>query len=358
METFLGTMTDNMRRLYMDIMASVKNIPYEAYVYMFGEEGNEDIEWIIGFVNYITLEYIKYSYDYSDPEYPLNHFVDYSNDSERMLQSRIAQYVMKHKKREFERLGIEREQIDKKYSNMDMDTMEKKLSGYRLTEMNFFEHQNIHDLELIKAVVEKRIVSAKKISNDRFIHIFQQYDSFVEDLIERSQKSDEDMVFASLALFTLEWHYPVEMFYLISCIIEDEEIEDYEFLKHVLLFLCSHIKVESQFAGWATTDSRMVKERMILIQFFLDKRHDLYMKQEMFDMIREYIVFGTYYKEVITSTEDGLYKDWFREESNMEDWASFFRAYDIFEIWQKKEWTRKRIQKMRKLFEITLDFNM
>lgn len=41
METFLGTMTDNMRRLYMDIMESVKNIPYEAYVYMFGKETKE-----------------------------------------------------------------------------------------------------------------------------------------------------------------------------------------------------------------------------------------------------------------------------------------------------------------------------
>ena len=41
MEAFLETMTDNMRRLYMDIMASVKNIPYEAYVYMFGEETKE-----------------------------------------------------------------------------------------------------------------------------------------------------------------------------------------------------------------------------------------------------------------------------------------------------------------------------
>ena len=41
MEAFLGTMTDNMRRLYMDIMASVKNISYEAYVYMFGKETKE-----------------------------------------------------------------------------------------------------------------------------------------------------------------------------------------------------------------------------------------------------------------------------------------------------------------------------
>lgn len=55
--------------------------------------------------------------------------------------------------------------------------------------------------------------------------MFEQYDKLVESLIERSKLSDKDMVFASLALFTLEWHYPLEMFYELSCLMEEEEID-------------------------------------------------------------------------------------------------------------------------------------
>ena len=69
------------------------------------------------------------------------------------------------------------------------------------------------------------ITSSKKVSNTHFQEMFEQYDSFVEDLIERSKRSDADMVFASLALFTLEWHYPIETFYVLSCFMEDEGID-------------------------------------------------------------------------------------------------------------------------------------
>jgi hypothetical protein len=52
--------------------------------------------------------------------------------------------------------------------------------------------------------------------------------------------------------------------------------------------------------------------------------------------------------------EEEPYKEWFRKESSMADWASFLNYYDIFSIWQKKEWTRARIQNMRYLFDLVL----
>ena len=74
----------------------------------------------------------------------------------------------------------------------------------------------------------------------------------------------------------------------------------------------------------------------------------------MRDLIKEVIVLGVHYKELIESMDGDLYKDWFRKESSIEDWASFFRVYDIFSIWEKKEWTRQRIQNMRYLFDLIL----
>ena len=347
-------LTEKMEMLLTDIIACLGHLPIEQRGYIFGFEGEEDMAWVANVANYIALECIKYSYDHDDPEYPLRHFLENVNDdSERMLQSRIMKYVLDHKKKEIQDCDV-KFPPDHKFAVTDMNGIDKKLQGYRLTAMNFFEHQNIHDMDLIKAIVERRIVSSKKISNDRFQEMFKQYDDFVETLIERSKKSDEDMVFASLALFTLEWHYPIETFYYLSQIMEKEELQTVD--REALGLICGRVAVQSQFGGgWVTNDSRMVKERMMVLPYLFGRETDDFVRDTMKSMIKEIIVVCTRHMECLITEEEGdLYKEWFRKESSMTDWASFFRYYNIFAIWQKKEWTRERIQHMRHLFDLIL----
>lgn len=344
-------LTEKMDMLLRDIIAALGQLPLEQRGYIFGFEDEEDMEWVIGVANYIALEFIKYSYDHDDAEYPLRHFLENVNDdSERMAQSRIMQYVLKYKKRELELKGVDIP-ADHKFADTEMDAIDKKLKGYRLTEMNFFEQQNIHDLDLIKAIVERRIVSSKKVSNDRFKEMFEKYDEFVESLIERSKKSDEDMVFASLALFTFEWHFPMETFYFLSRIMEDEGLKTVD--RRALGMLCGFINIESQFDGWASTESRMVKERMFVLPYLFGKDTDDFNRETMLNLVREVIVLHARFLDSYFTDDGEPYKEWFRKESSMEDWASFFRFYNIFSIWHKKEWTRERIQHMRHLIDLT-----
>ena len=199
--------SEKMEYLYKDIVASLVNLPMDQRGFLFGYEDELDMDWVIGMANYITLEYIKYAFDNADPEYSLRHFRQGENDTddERMRQSRIMDYVLRYKQREVERSGIALPS-GHKFAAVSMDTIEKKLQGHRLTELNYFEHQNIHDVELIKAIVEKRICSSKKISNSRFQEMFSQYDDLIESMITKSQNSDQELVFYAIAYFTLEWH--------------------------------------------------------------------------------------------------------------------------------------------------------
>lgn len=343
-------MTDKMKMLFMDIIASLGQLPDEIRYYLFDDGDGPDMEWVVGVAGYIALEYIKNAFDCQDPEYPLSHFFNAEDDSERMTQSRTMQYVTKYKKRELAEAGMPIPS-DHKYANLDMDTISQKLKGHRLTEMNFFEHQNIHELELIKAIVENRIISSKKVSNARFQDMFEQYDEMVKGLIERSKESDEDMVFASLAFFTFEWHYPVETYYYIACIMEEEGIQNID--RETLILLCSRVGIESRFGGWFNVESRMVRERFFVLDYLFNGRVDPVNRQVMIDMIKEILVLVTKYKECVESKEGELYKDWFRQQSTTKDWASFFRWYHIFDIWEPKEWSRTRIQNMRKLIEAT-----
>ena len=78
-------MTEKMQMLYMGMIASLGTLPPEKKIYIFGDDDNVDMEWVVAVANYITLEFIKYSYDYTDPVYPLRHFLGDADDSERML---------------------------------------------------------------------------------------------------------------------------------------------------------------------------------------------------------------------------------------------------------------------------------
>ena len=352
MNNSFSVMTDKMQMLYMDIVASLGQLPEEQKGFIFGYEGEEDYDWIHAVACYIALEFVKYSFDYSDPQFPLRHFLqDVDDDSERMMQQRIMQYVIKYKKQEIEMKGGDISPNDR-FANLNMDEIDSKLKGYRITEMNYLEQQNIHDLEIIKSIVERRIVSSKKVSNARFVEIMEQYDEFVESLIERSKKSDKDLVFASLAFFTLEWHYPIEFFYFLTNIMEEERIDAID--QDALVLLCGYVNIESRFGGWFSTESRMVKGRILVSPLLFGREADRFSRETMKDLLKEILVLITKYTEVVEVEDGRLYKDWFREESSLTDWASFFRFYDVFAIWQRKEWTPKRIQKMRYLFESTL----
>ena len=341
-------MTENMMRLYLDIIASLGTIPNQYKHYLFGS-GKEAPVCAALIASYLAFEYIKYSFDATSAEYPLRHFFVEKTDDEKMLQSRILHYVLKYKESEIRDLGIKLPKSHK-FSHVEMDTIEKRLAGYRITEMNFFEHQNIHDLELIKAIVERRIISAKKIPNQTFVSIFEQYDNFASSLKDRSKKSDQDMIFASIALFTFEWRYPVELLYKLAIFMEEQGISSIN--ERDLVLLTGHITVESILGINCTGDSRMVKERAFCFLNLFDESLEDEEREGMRSWIKELFALCVQYKEIKTSAQDAFYKDWFLKESSPADWASFLAQYDVFSVCEKKRWTNKRIKNMRYLLNI------
>lgn len=102
--------TPKMLDLYLDVVASLGQLPDDKRIYLFGVPYEEDMEWVLNVANYIVLEFIKYSYDFSDSEHSLRYFLKKYNadDSERMVQERTLQYVMKYKRRDilFQTKGI------------------------------------------------------------------------------------------------------------------------------------------------------------------------------------------------------------------------------------------------------------
>lgn len=348
-------MTDKMELLYDDIMAAIFNsIPDEHRDFCFEECFPIHPFW---YGEYIMLEFVKYAYYESLEKHSLRFYFPYQSDddhSERMRFSRSLKYTQKFKDYNYNYLGDEANWnpvIMEAYKDLiakDMNDMANRTSGYEITEMGIFEHITIQELRIIKAIVEKRIFSTKKVSNAQFVEMFDEYDCWIEKLQEKSKKSDEDMVFAAMAYFTLEWKYSLEYIYLVAAYMEQNNIEevDYYTLWAMALPMRFHSRLGIDLAG----DNRMIKERQFLIPCFI--------VEGAVDLETEY--YRTKYVEIIgltalfkemESEEGGLYIDWFKDNTNMKDWASFIEEYEIFDTWHKKEWTRKRIRNARKLLE-------
>ena len=89
----------------------------------------------------------------------------------------------------------------------DVSSMEGKLDGHKISSMQYFELNTMADVPLLKAIVNKRICNVNSISNKDFIAYMDEYHRYIEKLIEMLDGDDEDVIYATIALFTLEWKW-------------------------------------------------------------------------------------------------------------------------------------------------------
>lgn len=349
-------MTDNMISKWKDMMCALFNSIDEEFVESVFAGIYTPIS-VESFIENVLFEFCKYSYHKNEPKHPLRYYVHYdtSDHAQRMIYSRVLKYVDKYKKYNYsvsEGNKCDTEGLKSRMSK-PMDTIEDRKEGHEIPEMVFFELTTIHDLKLVKAISEKRIFSSKKISVDEFIKIFEEYDSWVKELIERSKKSDEDMIFASLAFFTFEWKYAIEYYYNLTEYLLEQKRVEIEFYTPWLF--TGTFRFESSLGIAIGTDSRMIADRIELIPDYFDPDVDPMMldlmKQKYLDILTLKHIFMN-----MTSTEGGKYVDWFSNSITNTDIASFFRDYDVFRIWRKKEFDPEKIKKMRYVLRETSVF--
>lgn len=309
-------------------------------------------------VEMIVFDVIKAIYDRTAEKHSMRYFFEkygISQEADKMRYSRIQSYIMKYRKKEYEYrsdlhgINSEMEQL----IPPDMSDMETKLEGYKLTEMNFFEITTILENEFTKAVTENRLLDLKKVKNEKFRDIIAQYDAVINGLADSWDKTVDDTIFKTMAAFTLEWKYPIHFLYSIVKRMEELEISEFSDEQLRLVTFCADVIGSSMLGAEFSAHSRMVTVRDRYIDLILNE------PSESIDYLREHIRFGeglfivAQIRKNSNMTINGIsIEDWFIENTTKEDWASFFRDYDIFEhiSSEKKEWTNKRIRYFRRMY--------
>ena len=323
-------MTNNMERMKLEVVRAIVTCFPKDYIEMAFVGGVSEKE----FVDEIIVEFIKYAFDNSQEKHPLRYYVPYGvdeNNDGRMLYTRLLKYCQKYRDQEYEefkRKGTDIEELKAK----SMQTMDEKREGYSITPMQYFEMVNIHDIAALKAFVENRLSDVKKVSNTSFEEMMKEYDKNVDEWGKKSNENDYNKVFYSLAFFTIDWKYGFEFAYLLARKMEQLGVKEVD--KKFFSILCARMTIQSFLGCEVGIDSRMIKPR----QNMIDER-----------CYAELLVIMAQLNNGIKLVNGNTLREQFAKETTMEDWASFFKEYDIFAAWNKKELSSVRIRNMRKI---------
>lgn len=169
-------------------------------------------------------------------------------------------------------------------------------------------------------------------------------------------KSDENIVFYTLAAFTLEWKYPINFIYSIVKRMEELGISEFPDQKSRMATFCADINyVSAELKARISTHSRMITVRDRYIDLMLQEPEgSLLFEAEQMAFLEGLTMVSLLTKNM--TIDKVPIQEWFIKNTTKEDWASFFIDYDIFGYingWEK-QWSNKRIRYFRECLSMLL----
>ena len=302
--------------------------------------------------NNILMFIIKDAYTESERKQSLLANRGFNTDDARMRDSRNIAYSQHYRNLQYESVKNEIGEGIPELLPDDVVSMKGKLEGHKLTKMQYFELNTMADHPVLKAIISKRICSVKKISNDRFKELMADYDSLTKNISEGLDGDDEEVIFAAIALFTLEWKYNVELFYSCAASAEKHGVSEIHIERLGLLCADQSLPLPPPLSTTVVhTESRFVLHRTSLIPCIFEKDEAGW--NEIVEKFWQYLSAEYFIRSEI------LHKwsmpEFFYTHIDRSEWAAFFRNhYDMRKLYVKKEWTNKRIRIVRQLYSSLL----
>lgn len=294
----------------------------------------------------LIFEMIKTAYDRLEPKNSLRSHRGTDEDYARMQDSRNKAYVQHYRDLQYEEL-LQQGWEEPNLLAQNVRSMEGRLDGHKMSEIQYYEMDALSRHPLLKTIVSKRICDVKKISNTTFCEYMQDYDQWVESLVFMLDGDDDDVVFATVELFTLEWKYCVDLFY--RCAVEAEKNNCTEPDKLKMVTVCADVTMPQPLnpAYTYSTHSRFIPYRNSLVPYMFNG----YGWDEINEKLYEYLIAKEFI--LVTAYNGETIVDEFCNQTKKSEWADFLRKqFNLKEAFSKKEWTNKRIRYVRKLYEI------
>lgn len=310
----------------------------------------------------------RYAFLSNAEKHPLSYYYEREN-LEPDLARKEYERTLKNINEKFDLLGdATKNAIGYEIPRPDITLVKKennRYPSYSFSEFQYWEIQNVHDMRLVKAIVENRISSSHKISNKKFIEMANQYDQFVKEELALFGTNSYNTVLSSIKLFTLQTKYSFDFVYELAVAMDNFGVKDIPDMQNRLITLASSYKCSSILPDIcpdvASDLDRWINYPMILQRSKLVEKLVTEKKGSAVDVSLSVIIEANVLSNAVKSHMHigGIrLPTLVAQETDMEDWASVFEIYNVFRTHvPNKEWNEGRIQAVRKMYSlISLDY--
>lgn len=229
-----------------------------------------------------------------------------------------------------------------------MNDIADKLDGYKLDAFQFWEIGNVHDMRLVKAIVDRRF-SRKNYSADDVARDFAEYDqAMAKKKAVWNEMEGEEAYLAYLAFQTLESKYSLEFIYRIACEMARSGKPEPPNLGRRVMAYCGEV------GGYSCLDlARLSQVDHVGFDCALIGRRNDYIEEIVsFDgdelelsLQRAFEARVAVALLVSRMTYRGTpIQQWFNENTSVNDWLSVSRYCAYFDVWDNdKDLSDKRV---------------
>ena len=356
-------LTEKMKRIADDVGGIILHKYDDEYLHLIFSSGLviEDI------IFQVLIECCRYAYLANAEKRPLLYYIDQDGLETELARKEIKR-IIDYTNEKYDLLdGALKENLGETFPRPDINLSKKKnrYPTYAFSEFQYWESRNIHDMGLIKAILEKRIPSSKKVSNDRFIELSEEYDSIVDTLMDSFGGNSERTVLSSIKFFTLQTKYSFDFYYELAVKMEELCLKTIPDMAYRLMAVSGSYKYNSILPD-ICPDMASREDTIIEYPMILQRRR----------FISEIVTGnkgGSIDNILVSLNEANVIANAIRshsyingrplpqaiaEETNMDDWASVFQIYNVFRTYvEKKEWTEAKIKSVRKMYEmVSIDY--
>ena len=309
----------------------------------------------------------RYAYLSTAEKHPLKYYIDKDGldlETTRKELKRVFDYVNEKYHLESVRLM---QTLGDNFPRPEMNLTKKagRYPEYEFSAFQYWEGRNIHDMRLVKAIIERRVSSSKKVSIDRFLEFAQEYDTDIKKQKEIFGRTAEGTVFSSLQFFTLQTKYSFDYFYELASQMESLNVTEFSDMYNRLMSVAGSCKYASVLPdinpNAAADEDRMIQYPLILQRKRFTKHivsdpkdgpvsialETMMEANVLVNAVRSHMHIGRIRLPLLIA-----------RETTIDDWASVFEIYNVFQTFDPaKDWTDHKIKSVRKMYDlISMDY--
>lgn len=245
--------------------------------------------------------------------------------------------------------------------NFSLEKKSNRFPEHAFTPFEYWEQKNIHDMALVKAIVERRLPSSNKIPRERFIAISDEYDSSVNQMKENYGRDPESTMFCSLQFFTLQTIYGFDFYYELAARMQELSIKEFPDMQDRLMTVTGKYKCMSILPD-ICPETAADLDRKIEYPLILQRRRFLNQIINTEKNLNTDLLLASFIEANVLTNAVRTHMpynnlplpEYIAQKTAIEDWASVFDVYDVFQTFvPQKKWTNTRIKTVRRMFDLS-----